>query len=156
MIFSVVLVLIAKPNAYSIIKQVLCALSIAQNKLHFCHYDLHSSNVMLEKCDKDLVMVYLLDQNNSICVPTEGYIPKIIDYGFSYTKDCENNTFYATLAHTDVGFMSCTNDFMSDLKLFLVTVSYDINHFYNCNSILCSWLPGVDNYIFISSKKTFR
>ena len=32
---------------------------------------------------------------------------------------------------TDVGFMSCTHDFMSDLKLFLVTVSFDVNHFNN-------------------------
>ena len=119
---------------YSSVKQILCALSIAQNKLHFCHYDLHSSNVLMSKCDPELSLVYVLDKDNTVCVPTFGYIPKIIDYGFSYTKKLEKKTFYGTLAHTDVGFMSCTNDFMMDLKLFLVTVSYDVHHHHNSNT----------------------
>ena len=82
-------------------------------------------------CDKDLVVMYIINDKNSICVPTFGKFPKIIDFGFSYTSDLENKNFYTTLAHTDVGFMSCTNDFISDLKLFLVTCSYDINHHRN-------------------------
>ena len=75
-----------------------------------------SANLICPKCS-----VKLINEKNSFCVPTNGYIPKIIDYGMSYVKDMEKKTFYGTLAHTDVGFMSCTNDFMSDLKLFLVT-----------------------------------
>ena len=119
---------------YSTVKQVLCALTIAQHSHHFCHYDLHSSNVLMSPCDPNLSLVYVLDKDNIVCVPTDGYIPKIIDYGFSYTKDLENKTFYGTLAHTDVGFMSCTNDFISDLKLFLVTVSYDVHHHHNSDT----------------------
>ena len=61
---------------------VLCALSISQAKKDFCHYDLHSSNILMCDCDKDLVMVHILNKNNSICIPTNGYIPKIIDFGF--------------------------------------------------------------------------
>ena len=116
---------------YSTIKQVLCALVISQNLKNFCHYDLHSSNILMTDCDKDLVVMYIINDKNSICVPTFGKFPKIIDFGFSYTSDLENKNFYTTLAHTDVGFMSCTNDFISDLKLFLVTCSYDINHHRN-------------------------
>ena len=144
---------------FSTVKMVLCALSISQNLKDFCHYDLHSSNILMCECDKDLVMVHNLDNNNSICVPTNGFIPKIIDYGFSYCKDMENKNFYATLAHTDVGMMSCTNDFMSDLKLFLISTSYDIKYRHTNSSdkyrnivqnifrrLDIDWKHGWDNY----------
>jgi hypothetical protein len=145
---------------YSIIKQVICALSISQKLKHFCHYDLHSSNVLLTECDKDLVILSINSKNNCISIPTFGMIPKIIDYGFSYTKDLENKHFYATLAHTNVGFLTCTNDFISDLKLFLVTTSHDINNSFKSDSsyklrnivknlfksLDIDWEAGWDNY----------
>ena len=46
---------------YSIVKQVLLAIAIAQKEKQFAHYDLHSFNVMIKKCDKDLVFLYKLD-----------------------------------------------------------------------------------------------
>ncbi len=145
---------------YSVIKQILCALSISQQHKDFCHYDLHSSNILLTKCDPDLVILYILNEKNSIAVPTFGTFPRIIDFGFSYTKDLENKNFNATLAHTDVGFMSCTNDFISDLKLFLVTTSYDLHKYrkntnsYTYRNIIrnlfkaldINWEAGWDNY----------
>ena len=145
---------------YSIIKQVLCALSISQKLKNFCHYDLHSSNVLLTECDKDLVILSINNKNNCISIPTFGMLPKIIDYGFSYTKDLENHHFYATRAHTNVGFLTCTNDFISDLKLFLVTTSRDINNKFKSKSSIIfrnivknlfksldiDWEAGWDNY----------
>tara|TARA_Y100000592_G_C5460546_1_gene313764 strand:+ start:216 stop:2135 length:1920 start_codon:yes stop_codon:yes gene_type:complete len=145
---------------YSIIKQVLCALSISQKLKNFCHYDLHSSNVLLTECNKDLVILSVNNKNNCISIPTFGMMPKIIDYGFSYTKDLEDKNFYATLAHTNVGFLTCTNDFISDLKLFLVTTSYDINNSFKSEtsnkfrnvvknlfkSLDIDWEAGWDNY----------
>ncbi len=145
---------------YSIVKQVLCALSISQKLKNFCHYDLHSSNVLLTECDPDLVILSINNKNNCISIPTFGMLPKIIDYGFSYTKDLENKQFYATLAHTNVGFLTCTNDFVSDLKLFLVTTSHDINNTFKSDSstkyrnivknifksLDIDWEAGWDNY----------
>ena len=145
---------------YGIIKQVLCALTISQRLKNFCHYDLHSSNVLLTSCDKDLVVCSIVNKKNCIVIPTFGMLPKIIDYGFSYTKDLEHKNFHATLAHTNVGFLTCTNDFISDLKLFLVTTSHDVNNSFKSDqsntyrniirnifkNLDIDWEAGWDNY----------
>jgi hypothetical protein len=111
---------------YSIVKQVLLALTIAQKEKQFTHYDLHSFNVMINKCDKDLVILYILDEENQFCVPTLGSYPIIIDFGFSYIKDMEDGPLWTSMAHTDVGFLSDRFDWVADPKLFLVTVSEEI------------------------------
>lgn len=111
---------------YSAIKQTLMAILMAQNKKNFTHYDLHSDNIMMKKCNKDLVFIYVIDEDIQVCVPTMGAYPKIIDFGFSYVKEMEDAPLYTTLSHTNVGFMSDRFDPFSDAKLFLVTVSAEI------------------------------
>ena len=113
---------------YSIIKQVLLAVSIAQKQKKFVHYDLHSFNVMIKKCNKDLVFLYKIDDENEFCVPTLGYYPIIIDYGFSYISDMEDSPLWPSMGHTNVGFMSDRFDWVADPKLFLVTVSDEIKN----------------------------
>jgi hypothetical protein len=81
---------------------------------------------MMRKCKKDLVFLYVLDEENQFCVPTYGHYPVIIDFGFSYIGDMENNPLWQTLNHTDVGFLSDRFDPIADPKLFLVTVSDEI------------------------------
>lgn len=112
---------------YSTIKQTLLAISIAQQKKRFSHYDLHSNNIMMKKCDKDLVFLYVLDEENQFCVPTHGICPILIDFGFSFINNMNNNYLWPSLGHTDVGFMSDRFDPITDMKLFLVTVSGEIH-----------------------------
>jgi hypothetical protein len=111
---------------YSTIKQVLMAISIAQKKKNFSHYDLHSNNIMMKKCNKDVVFLYVLDEENQLAVPTHGHYPVIIDFGFSYISDVEDGPMWMSMAHTDVGFTSDRFDWVADPKLFLVTVSGEI------------------------------
>jgi hypothetical protein len=111
---------------YSAIKQVLMGLAIAQKKKKFTHYDLHSYNIMMKKCNKDVVFLYILDDDNQFCVPTMGHYPVIIDFGFSYIDDLEDGPAWPSMAHTDVGFMSDRFDPISDPKLFLVTVAREM------------------------------
>lgn len=111
---------------YSSIKQVLMAISIAQKKKEFAHYDLHSFNVMMRKCDKDVVFLYSLDTENQFAVPTYGHYPVIIDFGFSYINNMKDGPLWPSMAHTSVGFMSDRFDWVADPKLFLVTVSGEI------------------------------
>lgn len=113
---------------YSLIKQVLMGINIAQKKTKFTHYDLHSNNIMVKKCNKDLVFLYKLDEENQFCVPTYGYYPIIIDYGFSYIEDMNDGPLWTSLAHTDVGFMSDRFDWVADPKLFLMSVSDEIKN----------------------------
>jgi hypothetical protein len=111
---------------YSQIKQVLMAISIAQQKKEFVHYDLHSQNIIVKDCDKDDVFLYVLDEHNQFCIPTYGHYPVIIDFGYSYTGDMKGGPCFPTTAHTDVGFMSCLFDARADPKLFLVTISDEL------------------------------
>ncbi len=111
---------------YSIVKQVLLSLCFAQKQKKFTHYDLHSFNIMIKRCDKDLVFLYKLDDENQFCVPTLGYYPVIIDFGFSYISDMDDGPLWASMCHTDVGFFSDRFDWVADPKLFLVTVSEEI------------------------------
>ena len=114
---------------FSIIKQVLLAIQIAQTETQFTHYDLHSDNIMVKKCHEDLVFLYKLDDETQFCVPSLGYYPIIIDYGFSYIGNMDNNPLWTSLAFTEVGFMSDRFDWVADPKLFLATVSYELKKY---------------------------
>lgn len=111
---------------FSIVKQVILATSFAQKLKKFTHYDLHSFNIMVKQCDKDVVFLYKIDDENQFCVPTHGSYPVIIDFGFSYIENLDY--LFPSLAHTDVGFMSDRFDWVADPKLFLVTVSQEIKY----------------------------
>jgi len=117
---------ISEDVLYSTIKQVLMGIAIAQRKKNFSHYDLHSFNIMMRKCNKDVVFLYALDEENQFAIPTYGHYPVIIDFGFSYISDMEDGPLWTSMAHTDVGFMSDRFDWVADPKLFLVTVSGEI------------------------------
>lgn len=119
---------------YAAIKQTLMAISFAQKECQLSHYDLHSLNMMMRKCDKDVVFLYVHDANNQFAVPTRGYYPTIIDFGFSYVQEMEGGPLWPSMAHTDVGFLSDRFDWVADPKLFLVTVSSDILQNRNNNS----------------------
>ena len=145
---------------YSIIKQVMLAVIISQRDKKFAHYDLHSNNVILRSCPKDMVLVYILDGENQFCVPTYGYLAVIIDFGFSYVGDMKDEPFWNTLAHTDVGFMIDRFDWLSDPKLFLISVSEDLRTYRNnkkskkfrrivrniFSELDVDWESGWDNY----------
>lgn len=116
---------ISEDILYSTIKQVLLAILFAQ-RYRFTHYDLHSSNILMRECEKNSVFLYLYDNNNAFAVPTHGYYPVIIDFGFSHIQDMKNKYCYASMGHTDIGFTSSIYDPISDPKLFLITTSSEI------------------------------
>jgi hypothetical protein len=118
---------ISEDVLYSTVKQTLMAIAIAQKKKRFTHYDLHSNNIMMRKCNKDLVFLYILDESSQYCVPSRGHYPVIIDFGFSYVGDMDDSPLWPTLGHSKVGFMSDRFDPIADPKLFLVTVAGEIH-----------------------------
>jgi hypothetical protein len=111
---------------YSIIKQTLVAVSIAQKKVKLTHYDLHSDNIMIRKCDENLLFLYIIDNNTQFLIHSYGYFPTIIDFGFSYCKDNENNYLLSSMNHTEIGFTSNQFDHLFDSKLFLISVSKEL------------------------------
>jgi hypothetical protein len=117
------------PTIYGAIKQTLSAIALAQLKCNFTHYDLHSDNVLLDPCDKDLVLLYKFNKDLAFAIPTHGYTSKIIDYGFSYVDSMEGKFLDSSLGHTDVGFTSQQFDPISDPKLFLISTSYELANY---------------------------
>jgi hypothetical protein len=113
----------------SLVKQTIIANIIAGDSLKFTHYDMHSNNVLVKKCPANSAFFYILDENRTYLTPTYGYFPIIIDFGFSFNKNCENKPFYGALAHTDIGFMPSVYDQHSDAKLFLTSVSYEMKKY---------------------------
>lgn len=118
----------------SIVKQTLIATMIASDHLRFTHYDMHSNNVLIKKCQPNSSFFYILDENRTYLTPTFGYYPLIIDFGFSFNKNCEGKPFYGSLAHTDVGFIPSVFDQHSDFKLFLSSVSYEFKRYKRCDT----------------------
>jgi hypothetical protein len=116
----------------SIVKQTLLATLIASEALRFTHYDLHSNNILIKKCPINSVFLYILDENRTYLVPTYGYYPIIIDFGFSFNKNCEGKPMFGPLAHTDIGFIPSTYDQHSDSKLFLTSVSHEMEKYKDC------------------------
>uniref|UniRef100_A0A6C0KER4 Protein kinase domain-containing protein n=1 Tax=viral metagenome TaxID=1070528 RepID=A0A6C0KER4_9ZZZZ len=113
----------------SIVKQTLLADIIASEHLKFSHYDIHSNNVLVKKCKPNSVFFYILDETRTYMVPTYGYYPTIIDFGFSFNKNCDNRSLYGALAHTDIGFITATHDQHADAKLFLTSVSHEMKKY---------------------------
>jgi serine/threonine protein kinase len=108
----------------SVIKQVCCAILLAQEK-KFTHYDLHSLNILISKTDENICHIYKSNQY-SFVVPTYGYTPVIIDYGFSTITDIYNKPVNCPLAFTDSGYLSPVYDPIADLRVFLVSVLDDL------------------------------
>jgi len=106
------------------IKQVLGAIAVAQQEQNFTHYDLHSSNVIMQPTHQNNICLFILN-DGQICTRTYGVKPRIIDFGFSYSKINNKKPIYSSLAHTDIGFMSNLCDKMADPKIFLLSTAYE-------------------------------
>lgn len=108
------------------IKQVLAGLIIAQRHSLFAHYDLHSFNILMRECEYDQVHLYKLDEDNVLCVPTYGYVPVIIDYGFGTSKGVWNQPATISFNFTDAGYMAPVFDSMVDARILLVSIADDL------------------------------
>lgn len=67
-----------------ILSHLSAALAIAYERYAFTHYDLKGNNIILKKVEPQLITYRL--QDRSYALPCSGYLPVIIDYGFSYTR----------------------------------------------------------------------
>jgi hypothetical protein len=114
---------------FSAIKQTLAAVSIAQTHCEFTHYDLHSDNVILRKCDFDTVFLYVFDNESAVAIPSLGYIAGIIDFGFAFVDASQNEFLTGTLAHTECGFICDRFDPIADPKVLLVSCMAELHDY---------------------------
>ena len=112
---------------FSQLKQLLLAILFAQKDCDFSHYDLHSSNVLIKKCPFDTVHVYKLDEENIFSVPTYGYYPVIIDFGFSHVKELDNGDILSPLDYSNIGYTTNLFDSIADAKVLMVSMAYEVS-----------------------------
>lgn len=114
---------------FSVLKQVMAAVAMAQDECQLVHYDLHSNNILMTRTDPGLLHYYIMEDGSSYLVPTYGFHPTIIDYGFSYSEGLNGHPLYGALAHTSVGFMSSCYDDVGDAKILLCTLSWELENY---------------------------
>lgn len=119
----------------SIHKQVMVAMHIAYKICGFVHYDLHPNNVLVQMCKEETVFIYTLpddddgddgDEERIICIPSHGYCARIIDYNFGSSFGAQFRTLYQSMEYLSKGFLYPACDAFADLRLFLITSSYDL------------------------------
>jgi hypothetical protein len=112
--------------------QVLAGIMLAQDACKLTHYDLHSENIMVQRCAAPSdVFVFTPPPPSSSAgkagtagtsaylLPTYGYFPRIIDYGFSYTADVQRLT--SPLGFMANGYLTHRFDAYADFRVLLVS-----------------------------------
>jgi hypothetical protein len=107
-------------NKLSVIYQLLLALHIAHVRVGLTHYDLHTDNVMVRTCPRDTIFVYKLGDRD-VQIPSLGYYPVIIDFGFSFSS--LNDRFFASIEFYHEGYTAYRPDVVADCKKVLFACS---------------------------------
>jgi serine/threonine protein kinase len=114
----------------SLVKQILIGLMIAHNNCDFSHYDIHSENVFVQKCSyNDVFVWYDKTTSTPYVIPSLGYIPRIIDYGFSYADGVKNSYIMSPLEFMREGYFSVHSDKFVDFKILLVSIWEEFYNF---------------------------
>ena len=93
----------------NIFVQLLFALEIAQRNISFCHFDLHTSNIICRHIDNDMNYNILLD-NTTYNITCRKYLPVVIDFGLSSVKyKKKNNRFerFPTIRNDELFYTRC-------------------------------------------------
>lgn len=105
-----------------VLLSVLCALAVAQNKVNFTHYDLHSGNMLMRKVEDDAYFAYILP-DKVVVYPTYGWYPVIIDMGSSHVQGIQERPTRTSICHYHRGLQSTLFDPISDLHHFMISAT---------------------------------
>ena len=125
------------PIIVSILKQVLLCIRIFRRH-RITHYDLHTENILIRKCPDELCVVYDMGAGaDPLYIKTYGYMPVIIDYGFSYIdhKEGKNEPIYAELHSVCHGYLCDRFMPMSDYIRVIHSIASDITQKFNFSKI---------------------
>lgn len=120
----------------SLLKQTLMGILIANRYNNFTHYDLHSENILVQKCSyNDVYVWYDSKQGVPYVVPSLGYIPRIIDYGFSYSDALIGEPHTTPLDFMKEGYMSFRTDKFADFRIILTSMMEEMYYCRRYNDI---------------------
>jgi hypothetical protein len=113
----------------SLLKQTLIGILVAYKHNNFTHYDLHSENILVQKCPyNDVYVWYDTKMKIPYVVPSLGYIPRIIDYGFSYSDIVKGGSHTSPLDFMKEGYMSFRSDKFADFRILLTSMMEEMYH----------------------------
>ena len=110
----------SKATVTGVLIGVLCALQIAQNKLNFVHYDLHSDNILMKQIEEDSWFAYVI-KGKVVTYPTFGLYPVIIDMGSSHVQGINEHLNRTSICHYHRGLQSNKYDKLNDVHHFLLS-----------------------------------
>lgn len=109
-------------RAHIIIKNLccitLCALETIRRKIGVVHNDLHTSNVMIVKTEKEELS---FEFHKKYTFKTFGYFPVVIDFGYAHVE----GRVIGSLQNSDIGYTLEEQDLLADARLLLATAKYD-------------------------------
>lgn len=135
--------------------QIMMALEISQLKKKFTHYDLHTSNILVQMCEKDSVFLYKLN-NNYYFVPTYGFFPMIIDTGISYSNKTDHNFMMSNTDNYQNGFQTTVYDSLNDVHHFLLTTFYYIETDLECFDHMCNKIKRIFRHLPVLRKSGWK
>ncbi len=112
----------------SLFKRVLLTIQFYQRVYGMTHYDLHVDNILVKKCPKKTLALYL-SEGKARVLPTYGYVPVVIDFGFAYMKKItdlhseQGYPLYSAMHHTEAGYLGCIFDPHYDARVFLINTA---------------------------------
>lgn len=107
----------------SIARQTLHVMSTAYAATELTHYDLHANNVMVDRCDPNIVLLF---EGPAQClVPTHGVMTCIIDFGFAWCRRLHGEPITGAVEFQDKGFLPQPDPF-ADMRVFLSSLTTEV------------------------------
>lgn len=107
----------------SVARQTLHAMATAHVSTSLTHYDLHANNVMVDKCDPDIVIMF--DGPVATLVPTHGALARVIDFGFAWCDNLYGEPVTGAVEFQDKGFMPQPDPY-ADMRVFLSSLASEV------------------------------
>lgn len=108
---------------YSIIMQTLLSIRIANEYCDFTHYDLHTSNIMMEDTDDDY-RLYITKGGNYF-FKTYGLSTMIIDTGYSFSNVLKEKPLDTCITNFTTGYTPICSNINHDYRTFFINMIGD-------------------------------
>lgn len=108
---------------YSIMIQTLLSIYNANKYCEFTHYDLHTSNVLMEDTDDDF-RLYISEGGNYF-IKTYGLSTVVIDTGYSYADSLKNGCIDTCITSFPTGYTPICSNINHDFRTFMLNIVWD-------------------------------
>lgn len=135
--------------------QIMMALHSSQEKHKFVHYDLHTANILVQKCETNSHFLYIT-QKGKYLIPTYGFYPVLIDMGISYIEKLNGMPVSFNLDNYDRGFQTSEYDKLHDVHHFLINALYVLEYKNTTFDNICNKIKYLFRHVPILRKSGWK